>query len=64
MADDGGESGDREDAGVRSCAAETAIVAAEREFNRNYLLYCGGDGSFMADGGGSRLSSILLWPGF
>ena len=30
IADDGGDSGDREDAGVMSCAAEIAIAAAGR----------------------------------
>ena len=39
VADEGGVSGDREDAGVRSCAAETAIAAAGRQVNRNYLFY-------------------------
>ena len=38
VVDDGGDGGDREDAGVRSCAAEAAIAEARGEVNRNYLI--------------------------
>ena len=38
VVDDGGDGGDKEGTGARSCTADTAIAEAGGEVNRNYLI--------------------------